>query len=63
MYKVVSKVLTITIVGSYLIFEDNRKITVASSRARTEIDVSKAKGSVEHRRVLIEDIDGNGTQF
>ena len=55
--------LTITIVGSYLFFEDNRKITVASSRARTEIDVPKAKGSVKYRRVHIEDIDGNGTQF
>ena len=51
---------TITIVGSYLIIEENRNITVAFSRARTEVEVSLTKGSTELRRVHIEDIDGNG---
>ena len=58
-YRVGSKVLTITIVGSYLIIQDNRNTTLIS-RTRSEVEVSLAKVPIELWRVLIEDIDGNG---
>ena len=55
--------LTITIVGSYLIVEENRNITAVLCRARIEVKASPAKGKIELWRVHIEDLDGNGGQL